>query len=160
MTYMKPGKLISPGPLVRVRPACLVIVAVMGCALALSARAQFGPPNPDGNGDGKVTLAEFKAVSSTEVFRRLDSNKDGVMSRAEYQVAVDLMSRFAGASVAKRAVSRFADDDSNQDGLLTRSEMEAGAQKRFIRADANGDGSLDKAELKTTRQTARQDARD
>lgn len=130
-------------------------VLVAGLSVGFAAQAQLGPPNPDVNRDGKVTLQEFKSMSSGQMLQRLDSNKDGSLARSEFQVAVDMMSRFAGADVAKRAAQRFADDDVNQDGRLSRAEMDQGAEKRFLRADANGDGWLDKAELKASRQSSR-----
>ncbi|OYU70960.1 MAG: hypothetical protein CFE28_13735 [Alphaproteobacteria bacterium PA2] len=129
-------------------------------ASASTASAQLGPPNPDVNRDGKVTLPEFRSVSSSQLLQRLDTNKDGILARAEYQSAVDMISRFAGAEVGRRAARRFSEDDGNQDGQLSRAEMDLGAQKRFAKADANGDGWLDKAELKASRQPARDDARD
>jgi opacity protein-like surface antigen len=142
------------------KSVCFILTLAAAMAAASAASAQFGPPNPDPNRDGRVTLPEFKAVSSTQVLQRLDSNKDGSLARAEYQTAIDLISRFAGADVGKRAARRFAEDDSNQDGQLSRAEMELAAQRRFAKADSNGDGSLDKAELKASRQPARDDARD
>lgn len=138
----------------------LCILALAGLAVSTSAQAQLGPPNPDVNRDGKVTLSEYKSVSSGQMVQRLDANKDGILTRAEYQVALDMMARFAGADIAKRASQRFEDDDANRDGQLSRSELDLGAQKRFTKADANGDGWLDKAELKSTRMVRRDDARD
>jgi len=142
---------ISPGFLISLTAAL---------AVANTACAQLGPPNPDVNRDGKVTLSEFRSVSSSQMLQRLDTNKDGILARAEYQTAIDLISRFAGAEVGRRAARRFTEDDGNQDGQLSRAEMDQGAQKRFAKADANGDGWLDKAELKASRQPARDDARD
>ena len=136
------------------------LLALAVLSLTSPAQAQLGPPNPDVNRDGKVTLAEYKSVSSGQIIQRLDANKDGILSRAEYQVALDMMARFAGADIAKRASQRFDEDDANHDGQLSRSELDLGAQKRFTKADANGDGWLDKTELKSTRMVRRDDARD
>lgn len=140
--------------------AWLLLVLAAGLSATGPACAQLGPPNPDVNRDGRVTLPEFRAVSSTQLLQRLDSDKDGVLARAEYQAAIDLLSRFAGAGVARRAAQRFVEDDANQDGRLSRSEMDRGAERRFLKADANGDGWLDKAELKASRQPRRDDAGD
>ena len=67
-----------------------------------SAQAQFGPPNPDVDRDGKASFAEYRSVFVTQTLKRLDADKDGRVSRAEYQKAIDLMSRFAGPKIAAR----------------------------------------------------------
>ena len=120
-----------------------------------SAQAQFGPPNPDVDRDGKASFAEYRSVFVTQTLKRLDADKDGRVSRAEYQKAIDLMSRFAGPKIAARAAQRWALDDANQDGYLSEPEMTAGAKRRFDRADTDHDGWLSKAEILSMQQVGR-----
>jgi hypothetical protein len=39
-------------------------------------------PNPDANGDGVITRAEYEA-STLAMFERLDKNADGVLTKGE-----------------------------------------------------------------------------
>jgi len=45
-------------------------------------RARMRGPNPDANGDGVVTRAEYEA-STLAMFERLDKNSDGVLTKGE-----------------------------------------------------------------------------
>lgn len=79
-------------------------------------------------------------------FQRLDTNKDGAISKEEAQAAAD-----------QRIAHTFDKLDANHDGLITqaevtashearRAEMQAQAAERFKQADTNGDGLLSKDE--------------
>jgi Ca2+-binding EF-hand superfamily protein len=113
------------------------------------------PPNPDTNHDGKVTFDEFKAMNAGRMMERLDANKDGRISKAEFQVMVDRISQFGGPDAQARAAERWARDDKNKDGFLSRAEIEAASKRRFDMADSNHDGWLSKGELLTMRQNRR-----
>src|SRR5882724_3096521 len=69
----------------------------------------------DGNGDGKITNAEFMKVGEQDflAFDALDTDKNGVLSEAEHQKA------------GKRS---FAHMDANKDGVITLAEMSAVAK--------------------------------
>jgi len=135
----------------------LLPAAVASLALAGAAHAQsgMGPPDLDTDHDGKVTFTEFKAGAGARMMNRLDANKDGRITKAEFQVMVDRMAQMAGPEAQARAAERFAADDANHDGALSRSEVEAASRRRFDRADTNHDGWLSKGELLMMRQNRR-----
>lgn len=136
----------------------LLLIAAAAAALAGSAHAQMGaggPPNPDANHDGKVTFDEFKAMNAGRMLERLDANHDGRIGKVEFQTMVDRMGKFAGSDAQARAAGRWAKDDRNKDGFLSRVEIEAASKPRFDMADSNHDGWLSKGELLTMRQNRR-----
>jgi Ca2+-binding EF-hand superfamily protein len=49
-------------------------------------RARADRPNPDANGDGQFSRAEFAAMGA-RLFERLDANSDGQVTRAEAEAA-------------------------------------------------------------------------
>ncbi len=75
-----------------------------------------------------------------EHFKEMDTNKDGVVSKAEFDIAHD---------------KHFAEMDVNNDDKLTHEEMRAGHKKArkkrrlspFDKADVNKDGMLDREEV-------------
>ncbi|MEP7245772.1 MAG: EF-hand domain-containing protein [Gammaproteobacteria bacterium] len=80
-------------------------------------------------------------------FNRLDTNKDGAVSKEEAQAAAD-----------ERVTKMFAELDTNHDGQITqdevraaheakKAEMEAKFAARVKQADTNGDGLLSKEEV-------------
>ena len=80
-------------------------------------------------------------------FNRLDTNKDGAVSKEEAQAAAD-----------QRVTKTFAELDTNHDGLITQDEVRAAHEKkkaemeakfaaRVKQADTNGDGLLSKEEV-------------
>ena len=110
----------------------LALVAA-GPALAQSDFPE--PPMPGGQMSGppmggmrppeRETLADMK-TRMTEMFDHVDANHDGAINASEL-----------AASPAGRMLSR-ADSDGN--GLITKAEMEAGAEAMFKVMDKNGDG--------------------
>jgi len=69
-------------------------VVMLGLTLAMGTAVAKSPTTPafyelDVNGDGKVTRAELSASGNPElVFGRIDTDKDGGISVAEYAAAV------------------------------------------------------------------------
>lgn len=111
------------------RVSVLLAGTAIAFALGATAFAQTGP--------GTKTPGErFR----TQFFERLDTNKDGKITKAEYE--------------ASRA-AEFKAADKNGDGFVSKEEFAAyGDQRRgdfvdriFARLDKNGDGKLDAAEL-------------
>ncbi|MDO9607299.1 MAG: EF-hand domain-containing protein [Brevundimonas sp.] len=87
-----------------------------------------GPPPMGGmRPPERETLADMKA-RMVEMFDRVDANHDGAINASEL-----------AASPAGRMLSR-ADMDGN--GLITKAEMEAGADAMFKVMDKNGDGVI------------------
>lgn len=101
-------------------------------------------PNPDTNGDGKVTLAEFKA-SRAGLLMRGDTNKDGKLSKAEAAAVT------GGRGPGGPGGGMFAMLDANKDGYLSRAEIEQASERRFKTMDANKDGVLSAAEREAGR---------
>jgi hypothetical protein len=139
----------------------LLVAAAAAFATAVQAQPPGGePPNPDTDHDGKVTLAEFKAMEQqrqTRMFARMDANSDGKITQAEMDSArqrADAAGRSPapGAPGGGRLLVRL---DANHDGALTKAEMAAMTEQRFKRADTNNDGWLSKGELLMMRQRMR-----
>jgi len=127
----------------------LAAAMALGCGAAL---AQTPPPNPDLDHDGKVTLQEFRKMRSGGFMERLDANKDGKISRAEFDLAAQRMQERGGAEGAARAATMWTRLDADKDGYITKAEREAGQLRRFQAADTNHDGWLSKGELLMMRQ--------
>ncbi len=117
---------------VRFAPALLT-----ACALATAGAAFAADPTTDG--DAATTRAAKRAEFQQRFFDKLDTNHDGIVSRAEYQAWVD---------------GRFAKLDVNGDGSVDANEIAASpataerVQKRaegFVkRYDTSGDGQVTK----------------
>lgn len=139
----------------------ILLATAVAALLATAAQAQPGPgrrepPNPDTNSDGKVTLAEFKAMSAQRqehLFARLDANKDGKITQAEADTAPE---PGRGAGRRGKAGHGFGGmimrADANGDGAVTKAELAAVSERRFQMADTNKDGWLSKEELLMMRQ--------
>jgi len=106
----------------------------------------------DSNHDGKITQADLDAKrsakskrrSGSSLFVRADVNKDGVVTRAEYEAAVasgKIKSR--RSNMRGNAIARLFDQaDINKDGKVSLDEAQNAALKQFDAADLNHDGVL------------------
>lgn len=110
----------------------------------------------DGNGDGKVTRAEFdgdrpeqarRGSRSQRIVERrqllfsfYDRNGDGLIEKAEYEAG-----RAEELEFAKR--KRLHALDRNGDGKVTLEEYTADARFRFLRLDLDRDGRITAADL-------------
>jgi Ca2+-binding EF-hand superfamily protein len=117
----------------------LILAAAL---LALSPAALFAA-----EGDAPDDAArEGRSAREGEMFKRLDTNHDGVLTKDELQ-----------AKGAQRVAQSFDKLDRDKDGMITQDEMKEArttrmaamkehAEERFKTADKNGDGSLSKEE--------------
>jgi len=130
-------------------------------------------PNFDLNSDGKVTLAEFQQ-SHADRMMRLDANKDGKITEAEFMARPGKMGHDgppppppppSGEDRGKKdgdhpmhhkmmemmrgehQAMMFDMLDANDDGALSRAEIDRMTAKHFKRLDKNKDGVLTGEEL-------------
>jgi len=100
----------------------------------------------DHDNDGRLSRSEWHA--SSELFSRVDRNRDNVLSAAE----------FTGLDDDNDREDRFGDLDDNRDGRLSRAEWH-GSGAVFDALDANRDGVLTRAEAIGTEGDARDEFR-
>lgn len=115
-----------------------------------------GRPNPDANGDGTVTRAEWDAAIATrgaeasrragEMFARLDTNNDGQLGQAELQAQRANRAEHRGRRQERRERPRM---DTNNDGQISRAEWLAVPDRMHERADANRDGRVTREEAES-----------
>jgi Ca2+-binding EF-hand superfamily protein len=85
----------------------------------------------DANDDGVISREEFLARPN-QMFDRLDTDRNGVISQAERD-----------AMRAQRSARRERmNPDANGDGAVSREEFDAAGAAIFNRLDANGDGRV------------------
>jgi hypothetical protein len=122
----------------------------------------------DLDGDGRISRAEYRRTDAA--FRNLDRDKDGVITKSDFDVPVAMppdlaapfliVRRFAGPEADAIRIGdldeAFENVDTDRDGAIDRAEFTGGANTpgpdRFLPlltvADANTDGRLALDELK------------
>jgi Ca2+-binding EF-hand superfamily protein len=133
------------------KPILLAAAFALACGAA-SAQAPPQAPNPDLDHDGKVTLDEFRRIGQGGFMARVDVDKDGRISRSEFDAVARRMEDRGGGEGAARAAAMWAGLDANKDGFVGKAEREAAELRRFQAADTNHDGWLSKGELLMMRQ--------
>ncbi|WP_173655786.1 EF-hand domain-containing protein [Sphingomonas turrisvirgatae] len=100
----------------------------------------------DTNGDGLISRAENRAAAEAR-FDRMDADKDGRIERGERRGKHMGMRGHGG----RGGMMRMA--DTNGDGAISRAEFDAASAKRFAKLDTNKDGKLDAADRPQRRMT-------
>lgn len=113
--------------------ACFAVFAAMASASAQTQRT----------GNRPITADRVNGNAARQ-FNILDSNKDGVVDKAEMEAAIEA----AVAKLRAKMQARFDEADANKDGKISREEFLAARTKWFAEVDTNGDGILDQNELR------------
>jgi Ca2+-binding EF-hand superfamily protein len=123
-----------------------LLIGGAALVLAVPALAQIAPaPTPAPRAEKIQTRADVQAKIAKH-FARLDSNRDGFVTKAEADAATEA---FRGKREERRADRRehaFERLDTNRDGAITKAEWDSAQAKRNQRIEArdkNGDGRPD-----------------
>src|SRR5713101_2804468 len=142
------------------------LLLITGPALAapddLPAAAEKGGRAPSGlmrydtNKDGVVDRAEWKAGQEAR-FKSLDTNGDGKLTEDELFARTPAVgnSVLPADRQVQRQSSYFQLLDTNKDGVVTLAEFMAQAERNFARCDLNKDGRIDTAECRQALQRPR-----
>jgi len=124
------------------------VIGVTAAAAPASAKRGFRMFNQaDTNKDGSVSKAEYDAARGA-LFARMDANGDGTIETSELRAWIRAMP-------ARIRDARFKSLDANGDGKITADEFVARRKAMFDRIDGNGDGAVDKAEYDKAFETFR-----
>src|SRR4029453_14602303 len=125
-----------------------LLIGSAAIALAVPALAQVAPaPAPQAKYAMKIqTRAEVQA-KCCENFNQMDSNRDGFVTKAEADAAVQTFRGTRAERRTERGEQAFEKIDANRDGAITRAEWDAAQaqrQQRIAARDNNGDGRPDR----------------
>ncbi|MFC5579239.1 EF-hand domain-containing protein [Lysobacter niabensis] len=98
----------------------------------------------DTNRDGVVDKSEYESNGSNGLFAKIDSNRNNRISAEELQSVLGPQE-----DGMPSAADRILVADGNDDGELTDEELRRAAEMRFSWLDRNSDGKLDLAEMKS-----------
>ena len=119
----------------KLHPA-IASIAVLGTIACMPAQAQRANNRP--------VTADRVSGNAARQFSTLDTNRDGIVDKAEMDAAIEA----AVAKLRAKMQARFDEADANKDGKLSREEFLAARAKWFAEVDTNGDGVLDQNELR------------
>lgn len=136
-------------------------VTALGAALLIAGAASAqgmggGLAKADTNGDGKVSLAEFK-TARIAMMMRADTNRDGKLSQAELEAVRAKRASMGGGQGGgppgggPGGGRMFQMMDANHDGALDKAEIGRMMERRFQKMDVDGDGFLSSSELAAAR---------
>ena len=128
--------------------ACSLALTALPCAFAAqtdehSADAMF--KSMDANGDGKVSRAEH-AASAQKMFADADANHDGKVTLAEMEAHHAKMNADMPMKGEMSAAEMKKMCDQNGDGQVSEAEHTAHADKMFSKMDTDSDGFLTSSE--------------
>ena len=119
------------------------LVAVAGLAIASEPylpKAQKTFDRLDLNKDGKISLAEFTPVAE-KGFLGIDVNKDEAVSTAEIDASLQ-------AALERRRNRILANLDADKNGSITRAELDTYVEAMVTGADTDSDGGVSFAEAR------------
>ena len=120
---------------------CSLSLFVLPVAFAKDMDKKFA--KLDTNNDGLISRAEHTA-GAQQMFAELDANRDGAVTAAEMDAKKD--TKRSGHEELS-ASEKIKEIDQNGDGRLTSAEHSTGSAAKFDKMDTNQDGSLSKTEL-------------
>lgn len=124
--------------------ACGLALVALPCAFAgHSADAMF--KSMDTNGDGKVSRAEH-AASAKKMFTDADTNHNGQVTLAEMEACHAKMKADKPMKDGMSAAGMIKMHDKNGDGILSAAEQEAGCESMFAKMDTDGDSFISASE--------------
>ena len=111
----------------------------------------------DANKDGVASVAEIEAYQRAQaalliqrqtagLFARLDTNRDGSISREEF------LRISSSTNVKVSAAPMLAKMDTNKDGKISLAEFRAATQANFAKIDTNHDGVVSPEEIRAAQQ--------
>ena len=119
------------------------LVAVAGLAIASEPylpKAQKTFDRLDLNKDGKISLAEFTPVAE-KGFLGIDVNKDEAVSTAEIDASLQ-------AALERRRNRILANLDADKNGSITRAELDSYVEAMVTGADTDSDGGVSFADAR------------
>ena len=99
----------------------------------------------DTNGDGQVSRAEH-AASAQKMFADADTNHDGIVTLAEMEAVCTKMHADKPMKDEMSAAEMIKQCDQNGDGQVSAAEHAAHADAMFTKMDTDGDGFLSASE--------------
>ena len=138
-----------------------LIVAALVCTACLASAAFAGEDKDkhfkkmDTNNDGQITRAEH-AAGAKQMFSECDANRDGQVTAAEMDASMAKHGK--QDKYEKSAAEKIQMIDKNADGQLTAAEHEAGSDQMFNMIDTDGDGSISMSEFKTGQKMKKKDS--
>lgn len=113
----------------------------------------------DTNGDGLISKAENRAMVEAR-FARMDADKDGMAEAGEARKGWGKRGEGRGGKAKGMRGGRGGGAgmmmaDTNKDGAISKAEFDAMSAQRFAKLDTNSDGKIDATEMQAQREKAR-----